>query len=79
MRSASREHKNVSDREIDLAADDLLGLLREYNPKDAGSILGMAHYKMITAAFHPADKTKAIDAVRSHADLLVELLNEGWR
>lgn len=72
-------HGTASDKELELISDEILNLLKEFNsPKDAGSAFTLAHYKLITAAFPPGFKDKAIDAVEAHSKLLIEFLNEGW-
>lgn len=75
-----RTSKPASDSEIDIVADEILALLKEFeSPKDAGSAFTLAHYKMLTASFPPAFRQQAIESVDAHTALLKEFLNEGWQ
>lgn len=74
-----RTTKPASDLEIDLAADEILSVLKDFeSPKDAGSAFTLAHFKMIVASFPPAFRQQAIEAVESHAQCVKDLLNDGW-
>jgi hypothetical protein len=75
-----RTSKPASDREIEIAADDILALLKQFDsPKDAGAAFTLAHYKMTIEAFPPAFRMEAVEAVKAHADMVQELLAEEWQ
>lgn len=70
----------ASNLEIDLAADNIFGILKDFDsPKDAGSAFCLAHFRMICAAFPPENNKEAIDAVETHCRLLIEFIREGWQ
>lgn len=67
----------VSDREIDLAADEIFQLVRAFDsPKDAASALILAQWKVIDASFDHMASRQAIEAVDAAAALLKDFINE---
>ena len=70
----------ASDLEIELAADSILAILKDFeSPKDAGSVMTLAHFKMIEASFPPAFRKEAIAALDSHTQLIKDFINEGYQ
>lgn len=70
----------ASNAEIENVANDIFNELRVFDsPKDAGSTLTLAHYKLIVAAFPPPFKKEAFAAIDSHCDLIKQFLNENWQ
>ena len=77
--SFDRVTKPASDHEVERAAAEVLAILRSFeSPKDAGSALTLAHFRLLLAAFPPEFRSAAIDAVDGHCGVIKELLNEGW-
>jgi hypothetical protein len=75
-----RTTKPVSDADIVAVADEILALLTEFDsPKDAGSALTLAQFKMITKAFPPGFRKAAIEAVDASHELVKQLIAEGWQ
>jgi len=75
-----RTTKPASDRDIEVAAGDILHLLKDFeSPKDAGSAFTLAHWEMLKASFPPANKAEAIAALEAHTELLKQFINEGWQ
>lgn len=74
-----RTTKPAPDHDIEAAADEIMSILKDFgSPKDAGSALTLAHYKMLIASFPPENLKQAVEAVDADAALLRQLLNEGW-
>lgn len=74
-----RTTKPASDVDIDLASDEIMAILKTFDsPKDAGSALTLAHYKMTVAAFPPGNRQEAVEAVETCLRGIVAMLNEGW-
>lgn len=70
----------ASDTEVNLVADEIFNLLKEFqSPKDAGSSLALAHYRVILAAFPPENLKEAVESIEAHSKLIIQLLEEGWQ
>jgi hypothetical protein len=70
----------ASDADVQSAADDIFAILKTFDsPKDAGSALTLAHYKMISESFPPAFRMEALEAVDGHFQAIKDLLNDGWQ
>lgn len=69
-----------TDADIDICAREVFDIVAQFDsPKDAASALTMAQWYMIKAAFPPEDRAGALDAIQATANLLKDLINEGWQ
>jgi len=69
----------ASDAEIEFAAGNIFDELRVFDsPKDAGSTIALAHYKMLVAVFPPKFKKQAIEALEAHCEMIKKFLEEDY-
>jgi len=69
----------ASDAEIEAASENILIELRIFDsPKDAGSTIALAHYKMLVAAFPSEFKKEAFAALDAHCEMIKKFLEEDW-
>ncbi len=76
----TRTTKPASDRELDIAALEILDRLKDFkSPKDAASAFALAHFAMIKACFPPEYRKEAIKAIEAHGELIKDLIEEGYQ
>jgi DICT domain-containing protein len=71
--------KPAANIEVEVVSDRIFDCVKDFeSPKDAASALILAHYRIIIACFPPECRAEAIEAVDGHAEIVKNLLNEGW-